>query len=201
MFERFTDRARQVITQAQAEARDRDHNYIGTEHILLALVAEGIGGVGVKALESMHISADVVRQQVSDIIGRGSAPLQTMHIPFTPRAKKVLELALREALLLRHHYIGTEHILLGLLREGGGVAPQVLVGLGADLDRTRQRVIEVLTIAASVAGSAVPGSAVPGSAQASAGSAPAGELMDRLTTIADRLAVIERKLSDAAGSG
>jgi ATP-dependent Clp protease ATP-binding subunit ClpC len=142
MFERFTDRARRVVVLAQEEARMLHHNYIGTEHILLGLIHEG-EGVAAKALESMNISLDGVREQVTEIIGRGqSAPAG--HIPFTPRAKKVLELSLREALQLGHNYIGTEHILLGLIREGDGVAAQVLQKLGADLNRVRQQVISLL---------------------------------------------------------
>ncbi|MFM8998922.1 MAG: ATP-dependent Clp protease ATP-binding subunit [Actinomycetota bacterium] len=138
MFERFTDRARRVVVLAQEEARMLNHNYIGTEHILLGLIHEG-EGVAAKALESMHISLEAVRQQVEEIIGQGQAA-PTGHIPFTPRAKKVLELSLREALQLGHGYIGTEHILLGLIREGEGVAAQVLQKLGADLARVRQTV-------------------------------------------------------------
>src|SRR5216110_3121228 len=142
MFERFTDRARRVVVLAQEEARMLNHNYIGTEHILLGLIHEG-EGVAAKALESLGISLDAVRQQVEEIIGQGQqAP--SGHIPFTPRAKKVLELSLREALQLGHNYIGTEHILLGLIREGEGVAAQVLVKLGADLNRVRQQVIQLL---------------------------------------------------------
>jgi hypothetical protein len=143
MFERFTDRARRVVVLAQEEARLLNHNYIGTEHILLGLIHEG-EGVAAKALESLGISLEAVRAQVEEIIGQGqSAP--TGHIPFTPRAKKVLELSLREALQLGHNYIGTEHILLGLIREGEGVAAQVLVKLGADLPRVRQQVIQTLS--------------------------------------------------------
>ena len=142
MFERFTDRARRVVVLAQEEARMLNHNYIGTEHILLGLIREG-EGVAAKALESLGISLEAVRQQVEEIIGQGQqAP--SGHIPFTPRAKKVLELSLREALQLGHNYIGTEHILLGLIREGEGVAAQVLVKLGADLNRVRQQVIQLL---------------------------------------------------------
>jgi len=142
MFERFTDRARRVVVLAQEEARMLNHNYIGTEHILLGLIHEG-EGVAAKALESLGISLEAVRQQVEEIIGQGQqAP--SGHIPFTPRAKKVLELSLREALQLGHDYIGTEHILLGLIREGEGVAAQVLVRLGADLNRVRQQVIQLL---------------------------------------------------------
>ena len=142
MFERFTDRARRVVVLAQEEARLLTHNYIGTEHILLGLIHEG-EGVAAKALESLGISLEAVRAQVEEIIGQGQSP-PTGHIPFTPRAKKVLELSLREALELKHNYIGTEHILLGLIREGQGVAAQVLVKLGADLSRVRQQVIQVL---------------------------------------------------------
>ncbi|MFC8731861.1 ATP-dependent Clp protease ATP-binding subunit [Luteimicrobium sp. NPDC057192] len=143
MFERFTDRARRVVVLAQEEARMLNHNYIGTEHILLGLIHEG-EGVAAKALESLDISLDGVRAQVIEIIGEGQqAP--TGHIPFTPRAKKVLELSLREALQLGHNYIGTEHILLGLIREGEGVAAQVLTKMGADLNRVRQQVIQLLS--------------------------------------------------------
>ncbi len=143
MFERFTDRARRVVVLAQEEARMLNHNYIGTEHILLGLIHEG-EGVAAKALESMTISLEAVRSQVEEIIGQGQqAP--SGHIPFTPRAKKVLELSLREALQLGHNYIGTEHILLGLIREGEGVAAQVLIKLGADLARVRQQVIQLLS--------------------------------------------------------
>ena len=143
MFERFTDRARRVVVLAQEEARMLNHNYIGTEHILLGLIHEG-EGVAAKALESLGISLEGVRAQVEEIIGQGQqAP--SGHIPFTPRAKKVLELSLREALQLGHNYIGTEHILLGLIHEGEGVAAQVLVKLGADLNRVRQQVIQLLS--------------------------------------------------------
>ena len=143
MFERFTDRARRVVVLAQEEARLLNHSYIGTEHILLGLIHEG-EGVAAKALESLGISLEAVRNQVEEMIGQGgSSP--SGHIPFTPRAKKVLELSLREALQLGHNYIGTEHILLGLIREGEGVAAQVLVKLGADLSRVRQQVIQLLS--------------------------------------------------------
>src|SRR5438477_6200200 len=142
MFERFTDRARRVVVLAQEEARMLSHNYIGTEHILLGLIHEG-DGIAAKALESLSISLEAVRAQVEEIIGQGQqAP--SGHIPFTPRAKKVLELSLREALQLGHNYIGTEHILLGLIREGEGVAAQVLVKLGADLNRVRLQVNQLL---------------------------------------------------------
>jgi len=143
VFERFTDRARRVVVLAQEEARLLNHNYIGTEHILLGLIHEG-EGVAARALEGMGISLESVRSQVVEIIGQG-AQAPTGHIPFTPRAKKVLELSLREALQLCHNYIGTEHILLGLIREGEGVAAQVLQKLGAELHKVRQSVIQLLS--------------------------------------------------------
>ena len=142
VFERFTDRARRGVVLAQDEARMLNHDYIGTEHLLLGLIGEG-EGVAARALESLGISLDAVRQQVEQVIGRGEqAP--SGHIPFTPRAKKVMELALREANDLGHSYIGTEHILLGLIREGDGVAAGVLTGLGADRPRVRQQVTQLL---------------------------------------------------------
>ena len=142
MFERFTDRARRVLVLAQEEARLLNHGFIGTEHILLGLIHEG-EGVAAKALEALDISLEAVRARVDETIGPASST-PTGSPPFTPRAKKVLELSLREALQLGHNYIGTEHILLGLLREGEGVAAQVLVSLGADLNRVRQQVIQLL---------------------------------------------------------
>ncbi len=186
MFERFTDRARQVVVLAQEEARILNHNYIGTEHILLGLLHEG-EGVAARALESLGLRLETVRQQVEEIIGQGQqAP--SGHIPFTPRAKKVLELSLREALQLGHDYIGTEHILLGLLSEGEGVAAQVLVRLGADLKRVRQQVIQLLHGAQGEA------------ARAGARRVTATrefwltEIQNTLTSIADRLTAIERHL-------
>ncbi len=143
MFDRFTDRARRVIVLAQDEARMLNHNYIGTEHILLGLIHEG-EGVAAKALEALGISLEAVREQVEEIIGQGQQT-PTGHIPFTPRAKKVLELSMREALQINHPYIGTEHILLGLIREGEGVAAQVLIKLGADLNRVRNQVLQLLS--------------------------------------------------------
>jgi len=157
MFERFTDRARRVVVLAQEEARLLNHSYIGTEHILLGLIHEG-EGVAAKALETLGISLEAVRAQVEEIIGQGgSSP--SGHIPFTPRAKKVLELSLRDALQLGHNYIGTEHILLGLIREGEGVAAQVLVKLGADLSRVRQQVIQLLSGYQGSQGKSEPGAA------------------------------------------
>ena len=184
MFERFTDRARRVIVTAQSEARGLDHDYLGTEHILLALMEEGTG-VGHETLEAMRITADTVREKVEQITGRGQVPSRRGHLPFTPAAKKVLELSLREALQLGHTYIGTEHILLGLIREGEGVAAQVLVGLGADLNRTRQLVIEILT----------------GRHQSEAAPVAGEDLRDRLAAMAARLAVIEHRLGDTAAGG
>ena len=184
MFERFTERARRVIVVAQNEARGLDHDYLGTEHILLALMEEGTG-VGPEALEAMRITADTVREKVEEITGRGQVPPRKGHIPFTPAAKKVLEFSLREALQLGHTYLGTEHILLGLVREGDGVAGQVLAGLGADLNRTRQLVIEILT----------------GRHQAEAAPVAGEDLRDRLASVAARLALIERRLRDVAAGG
>ena len=184
MFERFTDRARGVIVLAQGEARSLDHDYIGTEHILLALMEEG-NGVGAKALEAMQITMDTVREKVEEITGRGQVSPRKGHIPFTPAAKKVLEFSLRESLQLGHHYIGTEHILLGLIREGDGVAGQVLVKLGADLNRTRMQVIQLLT----------------GRHRSEAAPVAGADLRDRLASVAARLALIERRLRDVAAGG
>ena len=180
MFERFTDRARRVVVLAQEEARLLNHNYIGTEHILLGLIHEG-EGVAAKALESLGISLEAVRSQVEEIIGQGGAS-PSGHIPFTPRAKKVLELSLREALQLGHNYIGTEHILLGLIREGEGVAAQVLVKLGADLSRVRQQVIQLLagySGAASGEGSEPGKETVGGSAERGDGPQGGSAILDQ----------------------
>jgi ATP-dependent Clp protease ATP-binding subunit ClpC len=142
MFERFTDRARRVVVLSQEEARRLNHNYIGTEHVLLGLLEEG-QGVAARVLTSLGVSLDEARNSVEEIIGHGTqAPSD--HVPFTPRAKKVLELSLREALQLGHNYIGTEHLLLGLLREGEGVAAQVMVRLGAELGQARNAVMRAL---------------------------------------------------------
>src|SRR5438132_809679 len=183
MFERFTDRARRVVVLAQEEARMLNHNYIGTEHILLGLIHEG-EGVAAKSLESLGISLEGVRSQVEEIIGQGQqAP--SGHIPFTPRAKKVLELSLREALQLGHNYIGTEHILLGLIREGEGVAAQVLVKLGADLNRVRQQVIQLL-------------SGYQGKEPAAAGTSASGEAAPSTSLVLDQFG---RNLTQAAREG
>ena len=182
MFERFTDRARRVVVLAQEEARMLNHNYIGTEHLLLGLIHEG-EGVAARALESLGISLDAVRQQVEEIIGQGQqAP--SGHIPFTPRAKKVLELSLREALQLGHNYIGTEHILLGLIREGEGVAAQVLVKLGADLNRVRQQVIQLISAQQPQPGHRPPREGVP-----------VTEARARLDTIEGRLDSLDVQLA------
>ena len=181
MFERFTDRARRVVVLAQEEARMLNHNYIGTEHILLGLIHEG-EGVAAKALESLGISLEAVRQQVEEIIGQGQqAP--SGHIPFTPRAKKVLELSQREALQLGHDYIGTEHILLGLVREGDGVAAQVLVHLGADLNRVRQQVILLIGGKQPERGRRVPREG-----------ALVAEVQARLAAVEGRLAALEQRV-------
>jgi ribosomal protein S18 acetylase RimI-like enzyme len=142
VFERFTDRARRVVVLAQAEARILEHDYIGTEHLLLGLIAEG-EGIGAQALQRLDVSLASVRTGIERIIGRGTG-MPTGHIPFTPRAKKVLELSLREALSLGHDYIGTEHILLGLVREGEGVAAQVLAASGVRLGDVRSTVVALL---------------------------------------------------------
>src|ERR1022692_4577305 len=142
MFERFTDRARSVVVLAQEEARLLNHNYIGTEHLLLGLIRES-EGIAAKAQTLLGIELDTVREHVEEIVGHG-AQEPSGHIPFTARAKKVLELSLREALQLDHNYIGTEHILLGLIREGEGAAAQIMTDVAGDLDRVRERVEEML---------------------------------------------------------
>src|SRR5215210_6490378 len=194
MFERFTDRARRVVVLAQEEARLLNHSYIGTEHILLGLIHEG-EGVAAKAMESLGISLEAVRSQVEEIIGQGgSSP--SGHIPFTPRAKKVLELSLREALQLGHNYIGTEHILLGLIREGEGVAAQVLVKLGADLSRVRQQVIQLLSGYQGPGGSAEKAGATAGGSgeQTPSGSLVLDQFGRNLTQLAR-----EKKLDPVIG--
>jgi ATP-dependent Clp protease ATP-binding subunit ClpC len=185
MFERFTDRARRVVVLAQEEARMLNHAHIGTEHLLLGLVHEG-QGVAARALESLNISLEAVRREVEEVIGRGERP-PSGHIPFTPRAKKVLELSLRESNQLGHQYIGTEHILLGLLREGEGVAAQVLVKMGADLNRVRQKVIELLH--------GHSGERPPSGRRVrarSGGAQSGGDILDLLDALDQRLEAIER---------
>jgi len=213
MFERFTDRARRVVVLAQEEARMLNHNYIGTEHILLGLIHEG-EGVAAKALESLGISLEAVRQQVEEIIGQGQqAP--SGHIPFTPRAKKVLELSLREALQLGHNYIGTEHILLGLIREGKGVAAQVLVKLGGNLDRVRQQVIALeqenptteelppaarrRTVRTHTSGAAE--AFAHAERESAVLAAKLEEILSRLDSISGRLAAIEHALNPGTAAG
>jgi ATP-dependent Clp protease ATP-binding subunit ClpC len=188
MFERFTERARRVVVLAQEEASALNHNHIGTEHLLLGLVRDG-EGVAARALQELEISLDAVREQVEEIIGRGKHEPAGGHIPFTPRAKKVLELSLREARQLGHDYIGTEHILLGIIREGDGVGAQVLVNLGGKLSRVRDKVRELVPPAGTAEGRA---HAAPMRVVAS--SAQLEEIMSRLDTIAGRLAAIERHL-------
>ncbi len=197
MFERFTDRARNVVVLAQEEARLLNHNYIGTEHLLLGLIRES-EGIAAKALVSLGVELDAVREQVEEIVGRGARE-PSGHIPFTPRAKKVLELSLREALQLGHNYIGTEHILLGMIREGEGVAAQVLVRLGADLNRVRQQVIQQLRGSGGVA-------------EAAAGAGPLSRLTGRrdrallsgfraqLIAIESRLTAVERRVGTGPDS-
>ena len=191
MFERFTDRARRVVVLAQEEARRLDHNHIGTEHLLLGLLREG-DGVAARALSALHISLDQARLEIEGIIGRGRRP-SSDHIPFTPRAKKVLELSLREAQQLGHAYIGTEHLLLGLLREGEGVAAQVLVTLGADLNRVRQQVIQLLH------GQPEEPAAEPGPVASQVHPvgtrAQLGDVLDRLGEVLSRLDGVDRRLS------
>jgi len=220
MFERFTDRARRVVVLAQEEARELGHNYIGTEHLLLGLLRDG-EGIAARALEALGIRLDAVRQEIRQIIGKGSG-MPAGHIPFTPRAKKVLELSLREALQLGHNYIGTEHILLGLIHEGEGVAAQVLVRLGAGLDRVRVQVVQLLQ---GLEPSAEPASLLgegpaleerfrPASAahsgpavrvvgsriQLESLTARIGEVISRLDLIAERLAAIEGHLAEGRGA-
>jgi ATP-dependent Clp protease ATP-binding subunit ClpC len=196
VFERFTDRARRVVVLAQEEARLLNHNYIGTEHILLGLIHEG-EGYAAKGLESLGINLEAVRNQVVEIIGQGSqAP--SGHIPFTPRAKKVLELSLREALQLGHNYIGTEHILLGLIREGEGVAAQVLQKLGAELQKVRQTVIQLLS---GVQGEEESSSSHPsggGRSSSSEGSPSGSTVLDQFGRNLTQLAR-ERKLDPVIG--
>jgi hypothetical protein len=198
MFERFTDRARRVVVLAQEEARMLNHHYVGTEHILLGLIHEG-GGVAAKALESLGISLEAVRQQVEEIIGQGTeAP--SGHIPITARTKKVLELSLREALQLGHNYIGTEHILLGLIRDGDGVAAEIMVKLGSDLIRVRQQVIHLLHGEHSEELETAHTELQPGSARGSERRLLAA-LQARVSAIESRLPVIEQRVGTGADTG
>jgi ATP-dependent Clp protease ATP-binding subunit ClpC len=193
MFERFTDQARRAVVLAQEEARELNHSYIGTEHLLLGLLREDDGGAAA-ALASLEVGLDPAREQVAEIVGRGQhAP--SGHIPFTPRAKKVLELSLRESVRLGHPYIGSEHILLGLISEGHGVAVEVLRILGAEPDRVLARVIELIPEAGDEPGE-------PGGAAFRVLPRPSqlGEVLDRLDAIDRRLAAIERRLGLAEPS-
>jgi ATP-dependent Clp protease ATP-binding subunit ClpA len=184
MFERFTDRARRVVVLAQEEARQLDHGYIGTEHLLLGLLLED-EGMAARALDGLGVSRPAARDQVLKMVGRGQGA-HVGHIPFTPRAKKALELSLREALQLGHNHIGTEHILLGLIREGEGVAAQVLTELGVDLDRARAKVAQLVPAGTTV-------TMERGGAMRMAVSGMAG-IIRRLDAIAERLDAIERHL-------
>ena len=192
MFERFTDRARRVVVLAQEEARMFNHTHIGTEHILLALIGEG-GGVAAQALGSLGIAEEAARRQVEEIVGRGQPGPQRGHLPFTPRAKKILQLSLREAIALGDGYIGTEHILLGLVREGDGVAMQVLTGLGADPIRARQKVIQLVSVGRVQEG---PGTGrVAGRGKRKLLS----ELRARLDSLDWRLSVLEQRVGTSPG--
>ena len=192
MFERFTDQARRVVVLAQDQARSLGHDHIGTEHILLGLLSEG-EGLAAQALAALEVSLDAARDQVVEIVGEGTSQ-QSGHIPFTPRTKKVLELSLREAQRLGDDSIGTEHILLGLVREGEGVAAQILVRLGASLDRVKAQVLATVRTAPPeelrrVSVGRMPGGGIPG-----AGSLRA--VMSRLDEIAERLTAIEHLLAE-----
>jgi ATP-dependent Clp protease ATP-binding subunit ClpA len=180
MLERFTDQARRVVVLAEEEARVLDHNWIGTEHLLLGLLREG-DGVAARALESLGISLQPVREQVEEITGQVPQHASE-HLAFTPRSKKVLELSLRESLQLGHDRVGTGHLLLGLIREGDGVAAQVLVRLGADLNRLRQQVIELLS------------DLRPQSMRVSREAAPVVWAQARLDAVEGRLAVVEQQV-------
>ena len=194
MFERFTNRARRVVVLAQEEARTLNHDYIGTEHILLALICED-GGVAAQALASLGITEEAARQQVEQIVGRGQQDPPRGHIPFTPRAKKTLQLSLREAIALGHAYIGTEHILLGLVREGESPAMQVLNGLGADPTRVRQQVIRLV--------SARRVQEEPGTGRATGRGKRKllSELRGRFDSLEWRLSVLEQRVGTAPDQG
>jgi ATP-dependent Clp protease ATP-binding subunit ClpC len=187
MFERFTDRARRVVVLAQEEARMLIHDYVGTEHILLALIREG-GGVAAQALESLGVTEEAARRQVEEIVERGQAGSQRGHLPFTPRARKILQLSLREAIALGHGYIGTEHILLGLVREGEGAATRVLNGLGVDPNRVRQQVIQL------VSARRVQDQPAAGRAAGRGKRKLMSELRGRLDSVDWRLSVLEQRV-------
>jgi ATP-dependent Clp protease ATP-binding subunit ClpC len=187
MFERFTDRARRVVVLAQEEARMFNHQYVGTEHILLALIRES-GGVAAQALESLGITEEAARQQVEEVAGRGQPGQQKGHLPFTPRAKKTLQLSLREAIAFGHAYIGTEHILLGLVRADDDVAMRVLAGLGVDATRIRQKVIQM------VSGREVHEEPGTGRAAGRGKRKISSELRGRLDSLEWRLSVLEQRV-------
>jgi ATP-dependent Clp protease ATP-binding subunit ClpC len=191
MFERFSDRARHAVVRAQEEARLLNHDYIGTEHILLGLIAER-GGVAARALDSLNVTLEAAREQVREIIGQGAPERgQQGHIPFTPRAKKVLELSLREALSLRSEHIGTEHLLLGLIAEGDGVGAQILDRLGVPAETVRERAVEL----ARTEPEAEPAGEPAGPAAAPWQTRPVRVRMESLSEVRDLLKSIERRLS------
>jgi ATP-dependent Clp protease ATP-binding subunit ClpA len=194
MFERFTDRARRVVVLAQEEARMLNHDHVGTEHVLLGLIREG-GGVAARALESLGITEEAARQQVEEIVGRGQPGVQRRHLPFTPPAKKILQLSLREAIALGHAHIGTEHILLGLVRAGDGRAMQVLNGLGVDPIRVRQQVIQLV--------SARRVEQAPGTGRATGRGKRKllSEFRGRLDSLEWRLSVLEQRVGTAPDLG
>jgi ATP-dependent Clp protease ATP-binding subunit ClpA len=192
MFERFTDRARRVIVQAQQEARLLNHNYIGTEHLLLGLLADD-GGIAADALESLGVTLDAARAQVREMIGEGKQPQQG-HIPFTPRAKKVLELSLRQALNLGDDHIGTEHVLLGLLAESDGVGAQIVERLGATPRAVRAKVIELSGTQPDPAAAEIG----PWPREARVRGVALSEVHDLLASINRRLSAIEHHLGIAA---
>ena len=197
MFERFTDRARRVVVWAQEEARTFNHNYIGTEHLLLGLIKEG-EGIGAKALGAAGVDAELVRTELDVRVGRGASTPKG-HIPFTPRAKTVLELSLREALKLGHNYIGTEHVLLGLIREGQGVGSQILMTkVEGGLERVETEVLNKLSGPSVTTGLR---QALEERAQAVVAGLPSDDLSRRLEAIEARLAAIERLLRDQRGEG
>ena len=189
MFERFTDRSRRVVVLAQEEARALNHEYVGTEHILLGLIREA-GGVAAEALGSLGISEEAARRQVEEIVGRGQTDPAREHLPFTPPGKQVLQLSLREAMALGHGYVGTEHLLLGLVRVDEGAASRVLNGLGADPDRIRQQVIRLV----SARQIKEPGTGRAGGLRKRRRSS---ELRDQLDSVSWRLSVLEHRVGTA----
>jgi Clp amino terminal domain, pathogenicity island component/UvrB/uvrC motif len=196
MFERFTDRARRVVVLAQEEARAFNHPHVGTEHVLLGLIREE-GGVAAQALESLGVTAEAAREQVGEIVGPGQPGAHRGHLPFTPRAKKVLHLSLREAIALGHAYIGTEHLLLGLIRADEGAAIRVLSGLGVDPARIRQKVIQLVS-ARRVHEEPGPG---PGGVTGRGKRKQWSELRGRLDSLEWRLSVLEQRVGTAPDLG